>query len=126
MIKRIRSKIEYLRTQPEPVRLRAATTWTIVSGSIISLLWVTLLLPMEIKHNRNSHQASDTTAPKSSVAGIITSATPTPLITSNRFVTQPNSVLKTTSSIAPSIPSVVLPTPSASPEPNFIPVATPQ
>jgi len=47
-VKRIKRKIEHLREQPEPVRMRAAALMTVVSGGVIALLWLTVLLPIQL------------------------------------------------------------------------------
>lgn len=48
-IRTVRRKIAELRTQPEPVRYRAAVILTGVSGAIIGLLWLVVLLPLQLR-----------------------------------------------------------------------------
>jgi hypothetical protein len=48
----IKRRLEYLREQPEPVRLRAATLLTGASGLAITLIWLVLLLPLQIRLHR--------------------------------------------------------------------------
>ena len=129
---RIRAKIDYLRKQPEQVRLRAATTWTAIAGSIIALLWITVILPLEIKMNRSDSkenlsankilplptQPVPTTSPESAVAGVRVTPTLPPLSTVSPVNSSP------TPSSAPV--ASVSPTSSPSQDPEFIPVSTPQ
>lgn len=49
---RIHRKIEHLRQQPEPVRLRAATLMTAVSGAALVIVWLAVLLPLQLALSR--------------------------------------------------------------------------
>jgi hypothetical protein len=105
--RRIRAKVNYLRTQPEAVRLRAATTWTAIIGGIISLLWITVLLPLQLKSNN-----SDT---NDSVVKQVVSEV-------QEFRESEVAGIRVTPSNTPTYP-VATPTPTI--QPTFIPVSTP-
>lgn len=47
----IKQRIEHLRQQPEPVRMRAVTLLTAGSGALLVVLWLTVLLPLQIRLN---------------------------------------------------------------------------
>ncbi|MEX1997686.1 MAG: hypothetical protein WEA04_03350 [Candidatus Andersenbacteria bacterium] len=54
-MRKIKEKIEYLRQQPEPVRLRAASLLTAASGVVLVIVWLTILLPLQLKLNRGDN-----------------------------------------------------------------------
>ena len=88
MLHRFRNKLDHLRQQPEPVRLRVVAYLTAVSGIAISLLWITVLLPLQLRLNspRSENQelpeqailkeARNLDAPQ--VGGVQTTASPSP------------------------------------------------
>jgi hypothetical protein len=53
-IQRIKRKIEDLRQQPEPVRLRAVSIMTAVSGLVLVVLWAGVLLPVQLAFTRDN------------------------------------------------------------------------
>ncbi|MEX0649692.1 MAG: hypothetical protein WD200_01710 [Candidatus Andersenbacteria bacterium] len=52
MKKRIQRKIEDLREQPEHIRFRTASYMTIIGGVVIVLIWLLILLPIQLRLNR--------------------------------------------------------------------------
>lgn len=59
-MKSIKRKLEDLRQQPEAVRMRAATLLTAASGGVLIILWVTVLLPLQIKFSSPDSPAPET------------------------------------------------------------------
>jgi len=49
VFERVKQRIEYLRQQPEHVRLQAATRYTIIAGIILVILWLVILLPLQLR-----------------------------------------------------------------------------
>lgn len=49
MFTRVKNHLEYLRQQPEHVRLRVAIRYTLIIGAIIAALWLIIFLPLQIR-----------------------------------------------------------------------------
>lgn len=58
----IRRRLDHLRDQPEPVRLRAATLLTAGTGGVLVVLWLAVLLPLQIKLTAPDKPEEATTA----------------------------------------------------------------
>ncbi|PIT98124.1 MAG: hypothetical protein COT71_02400 [Candidatus Andersenbacteria bacterium CG10_big_fil_rev_8_21_14_0_10_54_11] len=52
IVKRFISKIHHLREQPEEVRLKAISRYTIVIGLIVASIWLAILLPLQVALKR--------------------------------------------------------------------------
>lgn len=71
----VRKKVEYLRQQPEEVRLRAATIYTAIGGVAIFALWALVLLPVQLRFNGAN---TPDERRNGAVSGVVDIATPTP------------------------------------------------
>lgn len=49
MFTRLKNRLEYLRQQPEHVRLQAAIRYTIILGIIVAAVWLIVFLPLQIR-----------------------------------------------------------------------------
>lgn len=89
MKKRVSKRLDQLREQPDHVRMRTASMFTVVSGVIIVGLWLTILLPAQLYLNSrgdkesaentgNVQGAKTTQAPKQQLITPTISPTPTP------------------------------------------------
>lgn len=96
----IRQKVVDLRQQPEHIRIRAAALLTAASGTVIGLLWITILLPLQI---------ALTTGDDTPAAPVASLPSPSPV------------------SAVAGIRQQLLasPSPSSAPSPSFAPVSTP-
>lgn len=68
IIKWIRKKFDQWRQEPEHVRIRIATLLTVGSGATISLLWLFVLLPVQLKFDRPSQPKTNELAPAAASA----------------------------------------------------------
>ncbi|MEX1111985.1 MAG: hypothetical protein WEC84_00835 [Candidatus Andersenbacteria bacterium] len=56
MRKRIQRKVNDLRQQPEHVRMRAASIFTVVGGIVAVALWLVVFLPLQLRLNSDSQE----------------------------------------------------------------------
>lgn len=54
VFKWVKRTVHELRQQPEPVRLRAASYVTAIGGLVLGGLWLTVLLPLQLKLTRDA------------------------------------------------------------------------
>lgn len=123
-MKGIKQRIEHLRKQPEPVRMRAVTLLTAGSGALLIVLWLTVLLPLQIRLNsphdpaaENQTALSPTVSPTVSPAASQLAA-PLPAGRQGDPSLQVPGVagLRTASPVSQSPVATLSPSPSASPE----------
>jgi hypothetical protein len=72
-------KMAELRQQPEPVRMRAVVIMTAVSGVALGIVWLTILLPLQLRLNSDSDSrsvAQETATPAAQVGGLQDQRTP--------------------------------------------------
>ncbi len=67
----MRRRIEELRQQPEHVRLRAASFMTAASGVILVLLWMTVLLPLQLRFNGSRSATQPVAQPSQQAAEVL-------------------------------------------------------
>lgn len=83
MIKRFRLRVAQLRQEPEEVRIRAATRWTIISGGLLAIVWLAILLPLQLRLSPlngegQEESASGTVSGAQDTTDPTTSPSPTP------------------------------------------------
>lgn len=95
MKKRIQRKIENLRQEPEDIRMRAVTYFTLVSGIVLVVLWLAVFLPLQLYVQRPNNEEEPITnevanneviptaavTPRPQIGGIqdrVTTITPSP------------------------------------------------
>ncbi|MDP3997029.1 MAG: hypothetical protein Q8P73_00810 [bacterium] len=61
IITAVKNKIKHLRRQPDHVKYRAVTLLTAITGGIIAVIWLTVLLPFQLKLNNPSSNSQQTT-----------------------------------------------------------------
>lgn len=111
MKKLIQHKLHQLRQKSQPQRLRVAVTFSFLAGLMIVILWVTVILPLELRGLKNP---STSPAVTGAVAGIESDkATPTP---SETFVPSPPTQTQTFQNLPSSEDS--------SAQPSSLPVTT--
>ncbi len=118
IIRRFKRHIASLRQQPEDIRWRAATRWTMASGGILALFWVSVLLPIQIRSSSGDDDSS-TEAPTGVVQGVLDTSRaaapqPTP-VTQKYHGTRPTQ--REESDLTPY--TLTTPTPSPTPSPTL-------
>lgn len=69
----IQKKIHHLRQQPEDVKLKAISRFTIIAGIVLVILWAALFLPLQLRLRQGN--------PTPTVAGSTSQETVTPTST---------------------------------------------
>lgn len=103
MKKRIQRKIEDLRQQPENVRYRAVSYFTVLGGAVLVGLWLTVLLPVQLylqnpgesqetgpgvfTQIKESFNTASNSSPLPQVGGIQDTGTPSPGFTQSPLPT---------------------------------------
>jgi len=72
MKRRLKQKVEQLRSQPEHVRVRKLSMFTWGAGAVLVGLWLGVLLPFQL------HVSRDTEKKAPAVQGVSTSTSPSP------------------------------------------------
>lgn len=121
-MQRIKRKIEELRQQPEPVRLRAATVLTAACGVVLVVLWVAVLLPLQLHFNRGegtdeASQARTSPVVSPSAALAVPQGTGLENVAGTRDTSRPAPLPSAELLVSPR-----LATPSPSPVENSVPV----
>lgn len=100
MIKRIKHKIHRLRQEPEEVRMRAVTRFTVIGGVVVFILWLVVFLPLQLRSRKQPSEPGPEEVLQQVISG--QEATPTPAPT----------LLPRSTSETPIIPSVATPSPA--------------
>ena len=69
MRKRILKRLDKIRQQPDHVRMRTASLFTVISGVVIVIMWLTVLLPAQLYLSRGEKGKATNTG---SVQGVKT------------------------------------------------------
>lgn len=57
----IKNRINNLRQQPDHIKYRAVTILTAISGTFIAIVWLTVLLPFQLRHNNQPEPKQEQT-----------------------------------------------------------------